>query len=85
MGWEAGMGKALGVALAMIVGVLVVGWVAIALLHALLGGLTYLIVGAVVIGGGIWLYGRAKRALAPGTRTQRRIEAAAKTYRMRNR
>jgi hypothetical protein len=79
------MGKALGVALAMIVGVLVVGWVAIALLHALLGGLTYLIVGAVVIGGGIWLYGRAKRSLAPGTRTQRRIEAAAKTYRMRNR
>jgi hypothetical protein len=78
------MGKALGVALAMIVGVIVVGWVAIALLHALLGGLTYLIVGAVVIGGGIWLYGRAKRALAPGTRTQRRIEAAAKTYRMRN-
>jgi hypothetical protein len=85
MGWEAGMGKALGVALAMIVGVIVVGWVAIALLHALLGGLTYLIVGAVVIGGGIWLYGRAKRSLAPGTRTQRRIEAAAKTYRMRNR
>jgi hypothetical protein len=79
------MGKALGVALAMIVGVIVVGWVAIALLHALLGGLTYLIVGAVVIGGGIWLYGRAKRSLAPGTRSQRRIEAAAKTYRMRNR
>jgi hypothetical protein len=79
------MGKALGVALAMIVGVIVVGWVAIALLHALLGGLTYLIVGAVVVGGGIWLYGRAKRSLAPGTRTQRRIEAAAKTYRMRNR
>jgi hypothetical protein len=77
------MGKALGVALAMIVGVIVVGWVAIALLHALLGGLTYLIVGAVVIGGGIWIYGRAKRSLAPGTRTQRRIEAAAKTYRMR--
>ena len=79
------MGKGLGVALAMIVGVIVVGWVAIALLHALLGGLTYLIVGAVVIGGGIWLYGRAKRSLAPGTRSQRRIEAAAKTYRMRNR
>jgi hypothetical protein len=38
-----------------------------------------------VVGGGIWLYSRAKRSLAPGTRTQRRIEAAAKTYRMRNR
>jgi len=63
----------------------VVGWVGIALLHALLGGLTYLIVGAVIIGGGVWLYSRARRALAPGTRTQRRIEAATKTYRMRNR
>jgi hypothetical protein len=65
--------------------VIVVGWVALALLHALLGGVSYLIVGAVVIGGGIWLYGKAKRSLAPGTRTQRRIEAAAKTYNMRNR
>jgi hypothetical protein len=37
-----------------------------------------------VVGGGIYVYGRAKRAMAPGTRTQRRIEAAAKTYRMRN-
>ena len=79
------MGKAVAYLVAAIAGVIVVGWVAIALLHALLGGLTYLIVGAVVIGGGIWLYGRAKRSLAPGTRTQRRIEAAAKTYRMRNR
>jgi hypothetical protein len=79
------MGKAIAYLVAMIVGVVVVGWIAIAVLHALLGGLTYLIVGAVVIGGGVWLYSRAKRSLAPGTRTQRRIEAAAKTYRMRNR
>jgi hypothetical protein len=79
------MGKAVAWALAMVAGVIVVGWVAVALLHALLGGLSYLIVGAVVIGSGVWLYGRAKRSLAPGTRTQRRIEAATKTYRMRNR
>ena len=79
------MGKAVAWALAMVAGVIVVGWVAAALLHALLGGVSYLIVGAVVIGGGIWLYGKAKRSLAPGTRTQRRIEAAAKTYNMRNR
>jgi hypothetical protein len=79
------MGKAIVYLLALIAGVIVVGWVGIALLHALLGGLTYLIVGAVIIGGGIWLYNRAKRSLAPGTRTQRRIEAAARTYRMRNR
>ena len=79
------MGKAIAYLIALIVGVIVVGWVGIALLHALLGGLTYLIVGAVIVGGGFWLYSRAKRSLAPGTRTQRRIEAAAKTYRMRNR
>jgi len=79
------MGKAVAYAVAMVVGVIVVGWVAVALLHALLGGITYLIVGAVVVGGGIWLYGKTKRSLAPGTRTQRRIEAAQKTYRMRNR
>jgi hypothetical protein len=85
MRWEAEMGKAVAWALAMVAGVIVVGWVGVALLHALLGGLSYLIVGAVVIGGGVWLYGRAKRSLAPGTRTQRRIEAATKTYRMRNR
>jgi hypothetical protein len=79
------MGKAIAYLVALVLGVIVVGWVGIALLHALLGGLTYLIVGAVIIGGGFWLYSRAKRSLAPGTRTQRRIEAAAKTYRMRNR
>ena len=45
----------------------------------------YLIVGAIVIGGGALLYSKAKNAVAPGTRTQRRIEAATKTYRMRNR
>ena len=79
------MGKAVAWALAMVAGVIVVGWGGVALLHALLGGLSYLIVGAVVIGGGVWLYGRVRRSLAPGTRTQRRIEAAQRTYRMRNR
>jgi F0F1-type ATP synthase assembly protein I len=79
------MGKGIAYLVAMIAGVIVVGWVAVALLHALLGGLSYLIVGAVVIGGGFYLYGKAKKGLAPGTRTQRRIEAAQKTYRMRNR
>jgi hypothetical protein len=79
------MGKAVAWALAMVAGVIVVGWVAVALLHALIGGLSYLIVGAVLVGGGVWLYGKAKRSLAPGTRTQRRIEAAARTYHMRNR
>ena len=79
------MGKAIAYVVAMIFGLIIVGWVGIALLHALLGGLVYLIIGAVIIGGAFWIYSRTKRALAPGTRTQRRIEAAAKTYRMRNR
>ena len=84
-GWEAEMGKAVVWAVAMVAGVIVVGWAAVALLHALIGGLSYLIVGLLVVGGGFYLYGKAKRSLAPGTRTQRRIEAAGKTYRMRNR
>ena len=79
------MGKAVAYLVAMIAGVVVVGWLAVTVLHALVGALSYLIVGALVVGGGVYLYGRARKNLAPGTRTQRRIEAAAKTYRMRNR
>jgi hypothetical protein len=76
------MGKALAFLVALIAGVVVVGWVVSAVLGP---ALFYLIVGALVVGGGVYLYSRAKKSLAPGTRTQRRIEAAAKTYRMRNR
>jgi hypothetical protein len=79
------MGKAIAYLVATIAGVIVVGWVAINLLQVLVGALAYLIVGAIVVGGGVYLYGRAKKSLAPGTRNQLRIEAAAKTYRMRNR
>ena len=79
------MGKAIAYLVATIAGVIVVGWIAIQLLQVLVGALAYLIVGAIVVGGGVYLYGRAKRSLAPGTRNQRRIEAAARTYRMRNR
>ncbi|RZU49762.1 hypothetical protein EV385_1516 [Krasilnikovia cinnamomea] len=79
------MGKAIAYLVAMIAGVIVVGWIAVSVLHVLAGALAYLIVGAVVVGGGLYLYGKARRSLAPGTRTQRRIEAATKTYRMRQR
>jgi hypothetical protein len=79
------MGKGIAYLVAMVAGVIVVGWVALAVLHALLGAIGYLIVGALVVGGGWYLYGKAKKGLAPGSRNQRRIEAAAKTYRMRNR
>lgn len=73
---------AMGKAIAFVVGLVAVGWVASWLLGPLLW---YLFLGALVIGGGAVLYAAAKRSLAPGTRTQRRIEAAARTYRMRNR
>jgi len=76
------MGKGLAVLLAGVLGVVLVGWLAVALIGPLI---FYLIVGAIVIGGGALLYSKAKNAVAPGTRTQRRIEAATKTYRMRNR
>ena len=79
------MGKGIAYLVATIAGVIVVGWIAVSLLHVLVGALSYLIVGALVVGGGVYLYGRAKKSLAPGTRNQRRIEAAARTYRMRNR
>jgi len=76
------MGKALAFLLALVAGVIVVGW----LVSSLIGPvLFYLIVGALVVGGGAFLYAKAKKSLAPGTRNQRRIEAATKTYRMRNR
>ena len=76
------MGKAVAFLVALVAGVIVAGWV----VSSLFGGLLYyLIVGALVIGGAAWVYGRVKRSVAPGTRGQRRIEAAAKTYRMRNR
>ena len=49
-----------------VAGVIVVGWVAVWLFSYLVGALAYLIVGALVVGGGVYLYGRAKRSLAPG-------------------
>lgn len=80
------MGKGIAYLAAMIAGVVVVGWIAISVLQFLIGGvLGYLIVGALVLGGGLYVYGKVKKGLAPGTRNQRRIEAAARTYRMRNR
>jgi hypothetical protein len=66
-----------------LVGLVIAGWLAVWLLKALLGLAVYLIVGALVVGGGVYLYRRTKRAVGSSTRTQRRIEAAAKTYRIR--
>jgi O-antigen/teichoic acid export membrane protein len=79
------MGRFLAGTVAVILGLVVVGAVAIWLLKALLGIAVYLIVGALVIGGGLYLYGKAKRAVGPGTRTRNRLDAASSTYRQRNR
>jgi hypothetical protein len=76
------MGKALAVLLAGVVGVVLVGWLFVSIIGPVL---FYLIIGAIVIAGGALLYAKAKKAVAPGTRTQNRIEAARETYRMRNR
>jgi hypothetical protein len=66
-----------------LVGLVLAGMLAVWLLKALLGLAFYLVVGALVVAGGAYLVHRMKRAVGPGTRAQRRIEAAAKTYRMR--
>jgi len=68
-----------------IAGLVVAGMLAIWLFQAILGVLAYIVVGALVVGGGVYLYHRAKRAIGPGTRNRLRIEAASRTYRMRNR
>jgi hypothetical protein len=79
------MGRFLAGAAAVVVGLFVAGAIAIWLFEALLGAIVYLLVGAVVVGGGMYLYYRAKRAVGPGTRARRRLEAASQTYKMRNR
>jgi hypothetical protein len=77
--------KLLGWLLLPVVGLVLAGMLAIWLLHAIMGVLVYLIVGALVVAGGVYLYRRTKRAIAPGTRARRRLDAAAETYRMRDR
>jgi hypothetical protein len=66
-----------------IAGLVLVGALAVWVFHALLQLVFYIIVGALVVGGGAYLYGRARRAIGPGSRGRRRIEAATQTYRMR--
>jgi drug/metabolite transporter (DMT)-like permease len=47
-------------------GVIVVGWVALWLIHFVFSIMLYIIVGAVIVGGGYYLYGRAKKSLQSG-------------------
>lgn len=66
-----------------IVALVVVGAVAWWALGAVFHLVGYLILGAVVVGGGALVYRKVKRSIGPGTRNARRIEAARETYRMR--
>jgi hypothetical protein len=66
-----------------IVALVVVGAVAWWALGAALHLVGYLIVGALVVGGGALVYRKVKRSIGPGTRNHNRIEAARETYRMR--
>lgn len=79
------MGRFLAGTVAVVVGLFVVGAIAVWLFHALLGALFYLIVGALVVGGAIWLYGKTRRGLSGGSRNQRRLEATLATWRQRTR
>ena len=80
-----GMGRLLLGIIAAIVALVIVGVVAVKVIGALMGVFFYLLVGAAVVGGGVYLYRRAKRSLEPGTRARNRLDAAAWTYKQRNR
>ena len=78
-------GKIVALLVLPLIGLVLLGMVAVWTFQALIGGaLLYLVVGAAVAGGGYYIYRRTKRAIGPGTRARRRLDAAAETYRMRN-
>jgi uncharacterized protein DUF5326 len=57
-----------------IVGLVLVGMLVIWVIHTILGLLGYIIVGALVVGGGMYLFRRAKRSVG-GTSSRRKIGA----------
>jgi hypothetical protein len=58
-------------ALLAIAGVVVVGWLAIWLIGVFFHLFFYILVGALVVGGGMYLYGRAKRSITSGSASRR--------------
>jgi uncharacterized membrane protein len=50
-------------ALLLIVGLAVAGMVAVWAIKAFIGVIFYILVGALIVGGGVYLYGKAKRAI----------------------
>jgi hypothetical protein len=67
-----------------VVGLILVGMLAIWVFHLILGLLFYIVVGALVVGGGMYLYRRAKRALGWERGSRPPIDAAGPTSRARN-
>jgi uncharacterized membrane protein SirB2 len=59
-------------ALLAIAGVVVVGWLAVWLIGVFFHLFLYIALGAVVVGGGMYLYGKAKRSITSGS-AQRRL------------
>ena len=55
-------------ALLLVVGLVVAGLIALWAIKFVLHLVLYIVVGALVVGGGVYLYGRAKRALGGGRR-----------------
>ena len=49
-----------------VAGLVVTGILAVWLIKALLGFFAYLVVGALVVGGAVYVYGRVKRGIASG-------------------
>src|SRR3569623_647535 len=66
-----GMGRFLLGTVALIAGLVVVGALAIWVLKALIGIIAYVLVGALVVGGGVYLSHKAKTAVGPRPRQRR--------------
>jgi hypothetical protein len=79
------MGRFLAGVAVVAIAVIAVGWLVTSVISTLLGLVWYLVVGAVAVAGGYWLYRRARRSLAPGARNRNRIEAALRTRQLRDR
>lgn len=65
------MGKMLGSLALWIVAILVVGWLVVKVFSLVLGMLGYFVVGALVVGGGYYLYRKARTSIS-GRRQIRR-------------
>jgi hypothetical protein len=77
------MGRFLIGVVAAVFALVVIGAVAIKLLGFVLSLAWYIIIGALVVGGAVWLYSKARRSVGPGTRWRNRIDAANQTYKQR--